>query len=195
MRPRRSSARGSKLCAPTRHAIDARVAILGETAALDGARVGLEGNLSVGRKGDALPHRARASAQIPAAGTDWACRPRRTPYRSGGPRAAAVRRRNPGSAHRCSRSGGDADFSWCELKSQYGHLRTHQGMCTYSASGTAGSTRRHAGGAAPAPLMRARRAARAARAAPGRGGCSRFFSSGSSSAAVISSSGSQKYGS
>ena len=25
----------------------------------------------------------------------------------------------------------------CELKSQYGHLRTHQGMCTYRASGGA----------------------------------------------------------
>src|SRR5437763_187610 len=36
-----------------------------------------------------------------------------------------------------SRSGSGSARS-CELKSQYGHLRTHQGMCTYSASG--GST-------------------------------------------------------
>src|SRR5262245_15888054 len=30
---------------------------------------------------------------------------------------------------------GSAPVRSCELKSQYGHLRTHQGMCTYSASG------------------------------------------------------------
>ena len=51
------------------------------------------------------------------------------------PHRAAARTRGRPAAHRRSASSGTSPRASCELKSQYGHLRTHHGMCTYSASG------------------------------------------------------------
>ena len=75
-------------------------------------------------------------------------------------------------------SSGKSPRASCELKSQYGHLRMHQGTCTYSDSGGSAAKRgaREGGGAAvTARHPPRRRAARSAPASRGRGASARSW--------------------
>jgi len=84
-----------------RHSIDACIPIAREAAALDGSRIRLQGDLGIAGEFDPLPQGAKQTRESLGAETGWACRRRRTPYRSCGSPAAAVRRRSRRSAHRC----------------------------------------------------------------------------------------------
>ena len=124
-----------------RDAVDAGGAIVGEAAALDRAGVRFQRDLGVRReRAAARAHASSKRADRLAARTGSACRRRRTPRRARGLRTPAA----------CDREileqrvdvlllRKSLAAAACELKSQYGHLRTHQGMCTYSASGGDGS--------------------------------------------------------
>ena len=58
-----------------------------------------------------------------------------------GPRSTAARTRGRRAARRRTRPRAASPRASCELKSQYGHLRRHHGMCTYSASGGSAAKR------------------------------------------------------
>ena len=140
MRPRRCRQPSSKLCTPKLNAVHAGREVALEAAVLGGARIALHGDLGAGR--EAQPRRGGVEdvRRSPRAGTGSACRRRRTRCARCGPRPAAGPARGRRPARRRTRRPAAAPCCWCELKSQYGHLRTHHGMWMYSDSGGGIST-------------------------------------------------------
>ena len=155
-----------------RHPGDAGGAIVGEPAALDRAGIGLERHLDIARPAEQRAHACQQPRRWRRVKTGWACRRRGRRSAARGPEPRSPAQRGRASSAAISRLSGSAPLSAWELKSQYGHLRTHHGKCRYSDSGgncfsTASPDRARSTGcaqvAAPAPP------------APWRDGSARFF--------------------
>src|ERR1700688_1881719 len=133
MRPKTSRARGANVCAPS----DTRLMPASRYPAnLPRSMVpGLASRVTSTSSANAIRCRNAPSRRLKSSGWNklGVPPPKNTvsilrPLKEGSSRS-----KSPISASMYEVSGA-ADFNWCELKSQYGHLRTHQGMCTYKAS-------------------------------------------------------------
>ncbi len=143
--------RGVEALDAERQPVDAGRAEAGELLALEGAGIRLQRDLGVGRQrhagadaGEQAVDRRRREEARRAAADEHRSRP-------GGPRSTAARTRGRRAARRRRRPRAASPRASCELKSQYGHLRTHHGMWTYSASGGSAANRGAAGDGSAAP--------------------------------------------
>ena len=129
-----------------RQPVHACGAVAGESLALERAGIRLQRDLGIGR----AAARARAPRRAAGRSTPRENRlgvppPMNTRDDLAAPDLRAARARDRRSAHRRRRPPGSSPRASCELKSQYGHLRTHHGMWTYSDSGGSASKRGRAG--------------------------------------------------
>ena len=136
MRPRRCRQPSSKLWMPKLSAVHARGAVALEAAVLGGARDCVSSVISAPGR-EAQPRAGRLQERVDRLRREQAtaCRRRRTRCARCGPTPAAGPARGRRPARRRTRRTAARRVCSCELKSQYGHLRTHHGMWTYSDSG------------------------------------------------------------
>ena len=113
-----------------RYAIDARGAVRGEGpcsivlgfASSVTSRSGAIGSSTLARDSSrSIDDGEKRLGVPPPKNTEMSGRPSQS---------AAACSRSSSSAWRYASSGTPLPGNWCELKSQYGHLRTHQGRCT-----------------------------------------------------------------
>ena len=139
MRPSAREHRVVEALRAERDAVDAGPGVLGKARVLDGARIRLQRHLDVARHRQQRPRMFQDAPDRVGANRLGVPPPKNTETISRSPASCAANAEVIAAARRRTRVRAARDAgTTCELKSQYGHLRTHHGRWTYSASGMRG---------------------------------------------------------